>query len=57
MLATVAAGSLALRLTALDMTLGSVAGVLLCLAGWAVVVLLTARPRPAIVPLGDAGER
>ncbi|MGD9570684.1 MAG: hypothetical protein AB7V62_02210 [Thermoleophilia bacterium] len=36
--------ALALRLTALDFTLGSVAAVLLTLAAWAAVVLLTTHP-------------
>ena len=45
-LGTVAGAAIALRLNALDFELGAVAGVLLALAGWTVVVLLTTRPAP-----------
>jgi hypothetical protein len=55
-LATVAAWTIALRLTALDFALGSVAATLLGLGGWTIVVLLTTRPRPAIIPLRGGDE-
>jgi hypothetical protein len=55
-LATVAAGAFALRLTALNFPLGSVAAALLGLGGWTVVVLLTTRPRPAVIPLPAGDE-
>lgn len=55
-LATVAAGAVALRLTALDFPLGSVAAALLGLGGWTIVVLVTTRPRPAIMPLPAGDE-
>ncbi|WP_217924584.1 hypothetical protein [Miltoncostaea oceani] len=52
-LASVAAGALALRVTALDFALGSVAAVTLGLGCWTVVILLTTRPKPTIAPAGD----
>ncbi len=48
-LVTVTAVAVALRVTALRFPLGAVAGVILALAAWTLVVLLTTRPAPAYV--------
>lgn len=54
---TVAAVAAALRVTALGFTFGAVAGVLLALAGWTLVVLLTTRPTPGLAPLEERERR
>lgn len=58
---SVALVALGLRITALAFPLGLVPAVILGLAGWTLIILLTTRPRPAIaadrkMPISAAGD-